>query len=61
MENETYNVIENEVEDDDDSWDAADWCWLVRYENEIIAICASEAEAEHIKELLNTKPLPGHR
>ena len=51
-----YEVDKVADEGDDDTWDAADWCYVVKGESDIICICASAEEAEHIAELLNAKP-----
>lgn len=51
-----YEVDKVAEEDDDDTWDASDWSYVVKSNSEIICICASAEEAEHIAELLNDKP-----
>jgi hypothetical protein len=46
-------------EDSDASWDAEDWCWIVTTaddEDDIVCICATEGEAQHIHALLEEKP-----
>ena len=59
-----YTVAKVEFNDDDDddsdpTWDAEDWCYTVNDINdEIVAICASRKEADHIATLLNSTPVP---
>lgn len=55
-EEDTYFIEEFDAEEDD-SWDAADWNFLVKHpDGEIFCICATREEAEHILELLKDKP-----
>jgi hypothetical protein len=55
-----YIVEEMQSPDDEDEddpvWDALDWCYLVKNGDDIICICATRAEADHIQALLNEKP-----
>ena len=56
---EEFTDDREESEDDDLTWDALDWCYLVKKEsNEIVCICATDAEARHICSLLIQQPLP---
>jgi hypothetical protein len=53
---EKYNVMKVEVEEDDDdeaTWDAADWCYIVRDGGDYVCICSSREEADRICKLLN--------
>lgn len=51
-------MVDSVVEDgdDDQTWEAHDWAYIVKDGNEILCICATEEEAAHIAELLNEKP-----
>lgn len=51
-----YTVDKVADESTDDTWDAADWCYVVKNEQEVVCICATPGEAEHIAGLLNDKP-----
>lgn len=57
-----YYVDEVETESDDESdedptWDALDWCYMVKSAgDDIICICATRDEAEHIMRLLIENP-----
>lgn len=51
-----YEVDKIADETTDDTWDAADWCYVVKQEQEVICICATAGEADHIAGLLNDKP-----
>jgi hypothetical protein len=51
-------VVENEDEDDP-TWDALDWNYMVKAAgDDIICICATQREADHICKLLKDNPLP---
>jgi hypothetical protein len=52
-------VFKPEDDDDDPSWDANDWCYIVHHaddSDDIICICATEDEAKHILALLEASP-----
>lgn len=56
MENNYYlDVFEGE---EGDTWEADDWCYLVKQDSEIIAICATQEEADYLVSLLNKYPIP---
>lgn len=50
-------IVEQHAYEEDDVWDADIWEWLVKRDDEIICICASEEEAKHIAKLLNADPI----
>jgi hypothetical protein len=52
MEPEKYEVTKMEA-DDDDTWDAADWCYVVRDGGDYVCICSTAEEAARICKLLN--------
>lgn len=39
--------------DEDDTWDAADWCYVVRDGGDYVCICSTQEEADRICKLLN--------
>jgi hypothetical protein len=56
-----YKIIQftPDEDDDDPSWDATDWCYIVTAahdDDDIVCICATEGEAQHIHSLLEEKP-----
>ena len=54
----TYEIVEveSQTEDDEPTWDALDWSYMVMNGDDIICICATRREAEHIVDLLNERP-----
>jgi hypothetical protein len=55
---EEVNASEDEDEDDP-TWDALDWAYMVKNGDDIICICSTRDEAEHIRKLLDTSPYKG--
>ena len=55
-----YYVEEFQDDDDNDedpTWDALDWAYMVKASgDDIICICATQQEAEHIAKLLREQP-----
>jgi len=46
-------------DDEEDTWDASDWCYTITDEkDEIVCICATKKEAEHIAAVLTDEPIP---
>lgn len=55
-EHEMYSVVKFQDADEDSAWDADEWCWMVMQGDDILCICATQSEAEHITSLVNEKP-----
>jgi hypothetical protein len=53
--------FEEDADADDPTWDANDWCYVVTNTriDDIVCICATQEEANHIAKLLNATPYEG--
>lgn len=52
-------IYKPEDEDEDATWDAQDWCYMVHHSDDvddIVCICATDGEAKHIMKLLEAQP-----
>ena len=52
--------LTEDPDDDDPTWDANDWAYMVMntLKDDVVCICATKKEAEHIAAVLEDEPVP---